>query len=345
MADINLATMAAIMRDLFWRMVLEAHGDPGVPALAELIDFIQELYKAVPPEQCRFRIVIVKPLDDLALPALTEVGSLYEVAALIADHAVVIQRLNSGLLRISTTDMDVVGLAANAVVYSFESGVECFYAKAQQQIVKNPVSGSASVFAVATFTDLKQALEDYKMRRARKCSCPILAKAWRGRNRLFFKAAPERTMQESLAEFLDSHLRGNVEVRREQNVNPTQPIDIKVTWFMTNRLALIEVKWLGKSLSAAGKITSRTDARAREGAKQLAAYLDDNASEAPIQETRGYLVVIDGRRAGLKRGARHIDRQKGLKYSDREIAYSPKYHETRADFETPIRLFVEPICG
>jgi hypothetical protein len=151
-------------------------------------------------------------------------------------------------------------------------------------------------------------------------------------------------MRNSLTQFLKHTLRGNVEVRPEQIVNATRPVDIKVTWFMSNRLALIEIKWIGASKGKKGKLTKRFDGRAREGASQLADYLDANGVQAPAHESRGYLVVLDGRRGTLKSSTTHINTANGFKYEGKEISYSPEFHNKRSDFEVPFRMFIEPIC-
>ena len=153
-------------------------------------------------------------------------------------------------------------------------------------------------------------------------------------------------MRRSLAQFLDIVLRGTAEVRPEQVVDETHPVDVKVTWMFTNRLALVEIKWLGKSMNDEDNITKVfTDVRARTGAKQLAGYLDWNYAETPLHQSRGYLVVIDGRRKGLNRASTSVSLQNGYWYRDKEITYNPKFHLVREDFEEPIRMFAEPICS
>jgi len=63
---------------------------------------------------------------------------------------------------------------------------------------------------------------------------------------------------------------------------------VKVTWLFTNRHAIIEVNWLGKSVGASGETTNYTDARARSGAGQLADYLDKDKVQAAQKISRGY---------------------------------------------------------
>lgn len=150
-------------------------------------------------------------------------------------------------------------------------------------------------------------------------------------------------MRNSLSYYLKARLRG-VEVRPEQIVDSSHPVDIKVSWFLSNRLALIEIKWLGKARTKTKISSEFSAARALEGASQLADYLDKNKVQAPTHKTRGYLVIIDGRRAKTKKQTKQINLADGNKYANMEIIYKPKYHDDRTDFEVPIRMFAEPIC-
>jgi hypothetical protein len=264
---------------------------------------------------------------------------------LLSVEQIVIQlRQNGRLLLSQSLQVDPAALSAESVVYTFENSVEKFYAKNAASTVINPAQGYASVFAVPTFDDLKRALEEYRSKQARKSSCKILASCWNNPNRIHFKRAPEKTMRTSLTQFLKICLRGDVETRPEQIVNETRPVDIKVTWFMSNRLALIEIKWLGAAKTSATKLTRYSEGRALAGAKQLADYLDGNAVQVPTHETRGYLVVLDGRRAKLKPSTTRITQDNGLKYENREITYNPPYSQIRKDFAVPIRMFMEPVC-
>ena len=115
---------------------------------------------------------------------------------------------------------------------------------------------------------------------------------------------------------------------------------------MENRSAIIEVKWIGKSIDlATRKITANYgDARARKGAKQLAEYLEWHRQQAAKEDTRGYLVIFDCRRNRLKATDAAVGKAAGMHYHDREVSYAPEYHKERVDFEEPIRMFLEPVC-
>jgi hypothetical protein len=344
---IDIGRMAQIAAELYFPMVEEKHGQKGTQALREILEFLQALYKYVAPETRSTRIVVFRHIDQAAVAAM--VGSVECISAqylpnLSADPIVIQLRENGRLLLSQTAQIDPVLLAQESVVYTFEHRVERFYAKNEVRVVTNPAQGYPSVFAVPTFDSLKTALEEYKSKQARKSSCKILATSWKSPSRILFKKAPESTMRDSLTQFLKICLRGDVEVRPEQVVDETHPADIKVTWFMSNRLAFIEVKWLGAAKTSATKLTRYSESRARSGAKQLADYLDGNASQAPTHQTRGYLIVLDGRRGKIKSSTTKITHENGFKYENKEILYSPEYHQIRTDFEVPMRMFMEPVC-
>jgi hypothetical protein len=197
------------------------------------------------------------------------------------------------------------------------------------------------VFARATFSSLSDALVDYSTLAIRSSSCYIFGEAWDTPQRLFFSAGPEWRMRRSLQQFLSNRIR-DVDVLPEQNVSETKPIDVKVMWNLTRSEALIEIKWLGKSRSD-GKVIGHFDQRARDGAKQLAEYLDMYRTLNPHVSVKGYLVIIDGRRYGMKDDATSVSRENGMYYEKREIEFDPKFHELREDFQPPVRMFAEPI--
>jgi hypothetical protein len=165
---------------------------------------------------------------------------------------------------------------------------------------------------------------------------------WHGVNRLFLRAKPEGIMRRSLHQYLRNAF-PDAEVRPEQIVDESHPVDIKVTWADTTHRAIIEIKWIGDSVDPSGKITTKyRDARANDGAKQLSDYLDSDAEAAARIRTRGYLVVFDARRKGLTQNQSSINAENGLFYRDAEIIYDPDFNAKRKDFSVPIRMFAEP---
>jgi hypothetical protein len=148
-------------------------------------------------------------------------------------------------------------------------------------------------------------------------------------------------------QFLVGTLRGHkrIEVRREQPVGGLKPPDLKITWTLTNRIAFVEVKWMGASVHASEPRVSwrPSEAEANNGAAQLVGYLIDNQAEAGGYQTMGFLVVFDGRRDGVDFDTVDISRESAFYYLAREIAFSPDYAASRHDFARPLRFYMYPL--
>ena len=152
-----------------------------------------------------------------------------------------------------------------------------------------------SFFAVRTYNDLDEALINYRDNVAISCKGKSLSESMTP-TRLFFNPSPENKLQEALEEYLVYRLR-NCTVKREHNVDDSHPVDIIVTWQGTNHIALIEIKWIGKSLNERGEMgVTYNEARANKGAAQLVGYIDNNKDSFPHHVTVGYLAVFDLRR-------------------------------------------------
>ena len=242
---------------------------------------------------------------------------------------------------------EIGNVILTGIVYQLLQSVETFSVNGVTIPVPKVVEGAVSQFVLNYFMDLRQALGAYRDYMARTSKCHLLRQAWADGNRLWFINAPEYRLRRALHNYLYSYLRHeDIDLREEQNVDDSDPVDIKIVWRMENRSAIIEVKWIGKSIDVGtGKITAdHADARARAGAKQLAEYLEAHRQEAAKEDTRGYLVVFDCRRKLLKPPATSVTKANGLHYQNREIAYKPEFHKLRQDFEEPIRMFLEPVC-
>ncbi len=233
------------------------------------------------------------------------------------------------------------------IVYRLVQSVETFSISGNTVAVPKVIEDAVSQFLLNCFKDLRQALLSYRDSMARTSKCHLLRQAWADEDRLWFVTKPEYRLRRALHNYLYSYLRHDeIDLREEQNVDDSHPVDIKVLWRMENHTAIIEVKWIGNSIDLkAGKITaSYTDARARQGAKQLAEYLENHRQGAAKEDTRGYLVVFDCRRGKLKASTKTLAKTEGFHYQAREITYSPEYHKKREDFDEPIRMFLEPVC-
>jgi hypothetical protein len=345
--SINLQAMASVFAEAFMPFVVEHHGDAAGKTVREILAFIRGFFQHVAPEGLNDQIVVFQTLDEshrpISIPGVECTDFTELVNKVLGPCA--IQVIPSGIFVLwAGHSADIAEISKTAVVYSFNKGVERFHAKTESKDIAKLIPGRTSNFAVPTFDSLREALAHYRDTQVLTSSCEILSNAWYEPNRLFFVPGPEETIRRSLTRYLKISFKAGVEVRPEQIVDESHPVDIKVTWFMTNRLALIEIKWLGRSRDDKSLKSNYGVARAKSGAKQLADYMDANKVQAPTHETRGYLVVVDARRAKLTLNSKTISTEDGMKFASSEIPYDPKYHETRNDFDPPIRMFVNPVC-
>lgn len=247
---------------------------------------------------------------------------------------------------IPSEEIDTIKLSNDTFVYCWSRHKK----NADQFLIKGelvpfseditPVEGS--FFAVKTYNDLDEALINYRDNVAPMCKGRALEESMTP-TRIFFYARPEALLQEALFEYLDNRLR-QCDVKREHNVNESKPVDIMVRWRGTNHMALIEIKWVGKSLKKDDKTkvsVNYADARANEGASQLVDYIDKNSDSFPRDVTIGYLVVYDLRRHNSNPLQATISRADAIYYKDKEIEYNPQYDTIRNDFKKPYRFFVK----
>ncbi|XHE13335.1 hypothetical protein PCC82_00925 [Agrobacterium deltaense] len=336
--------MKRIAEGLYVPAIQGTFGQGGIDALKHLLDTLTQIYRRVDPSSLSEKVVVFSQpaalLDASFTPDLVVSGPSQVSNEL--NRSCVVEARASGELAISYAETELAALSEKAVVYEFNRKVERIVVNGQFFIIINPSPVHASVFARPTFNSLTDALLNYRKRVASETSCLILQQVWGDSNRVYLKRKPEMTMRQSLNQFL-SHVLQDAEVRPEQVVDETHPVDIKVTWSLTEQRAIIEIKWLGDSVGGGGEPgTKYRDGRAKDGAKQLADYLDASNQWAPTMRTRGYLVVFDARRRGLPemKGGR----TDAMHYENREITYDPDYSTSRDDFEPPLRLFMNPIC-
>ena len=171
---------------------------------------------------------------------------------------------------------------------------------------------------------MDEALDEYYNKMAKSSVCNVLKNVWKDETNMEFCIKPEQYMQKSLWQFLHVSLRSH-SVLREQTVDASHPVDIKIMWPILKVIALIEIKWLGDS----GKVQYR-DKRANDGALQLIQYIDASYRGEPDKHFKGYLVVYDGRR---KKGQKDYYKFKEIKYKqeylrDLRMSYKRFYLET-----------------
>ena len=337
--------------------IAKEHGKQSTVLLTELVDAIKNIYERIPPEEIETTLIVCIPANGQLtnhdkVETVTNLIDIIRMEYIFYESTPIIIELKSNgefiLFRDETGDFDCSEVSKRGIVYQYSNRTEFFYINETQCEVPNVHPIFASLFSIPTFFHLEDAFVSYRARYITHSKCPIFSQVWYGgptSDRLFLKAGPESDMRKSLWNFLSITF-SEADVEEEHLVDDRHPVDISVRWMFTNRIALIEIKWLGKSMSDAGTITANyTDGRARDGAQQLADYIDWKYSNSEVQIIRGYLVVIDGRRKSLTPDMTTIGKDNGMHFRDIEIDYEDKdYHNTRHDFKNPIRMFAEPIC-
>jgi hypothetical protein len=325
-------------------MAQEVFGEAGLAAIFDVMKSVKELFRHVEPERVTGRVIVFRRIPgespDIQPPPAsfsalsdTSVDLIFEVAS-------------DGRCYRSSFTGAIEELAATAVVYHYNNSREEFLAGAQRKPVLQLDLSAPSQFSIPTLSTLREALQLYAVESVRESTCHVFEQTWKDANRIFFIPGPEKLMRRSLTQFLRNRLGGDHDVWPEQNVNEKNPVDIQVApRFSNNRLMIIEIKWLGDSLTDDGRITVRhRNARAQEGADQLADYLDEQRRFAPSRVTHGYYVIIDGRRAKLRPDTVSLSHEDGLHFENVEIPFAPARHVDRDDFDPPYRMFARPVC-
>ena len=234
----------------------------------------------------------------------------------------------------------------NFIAYVYDGEKEYFIVNKHKISIVNKFS-CPSIFALQ-YHNLNEALLDYKNERIKNVSCEHFKKCWADKKWIYLKNKPENDMQLSLSEYLKTRIRGVKTTVREYNLGASKPVDIRVFWSEANRAALIELKWLGKSLKKDESLgTAYSNGRSNDGAKQIKEYIDLENGDTPTIITKGYLVVIDGRRRNINSNkVTFVSRTDGFHYSAKELEIDAdkKYWKTHPNIEKPVRMFVEPIC-
>lgn len=309
------------------------------------ISQLRELYKNIDITQYATITAFVGKRDGL--DGKGRVMQLQNIHSLDRDNLVVNFITEEKTLVFPIEELDVNSLSYDTFVYCWKREE----VKADQFMIKGelvpfseedtPVEGS--FFAVKTYNDLEEALINYRDNVAPMCRGKALEESMTS-SRLFFYAAPEDLLQQALFEYLDSRLR-QCDVKREHNVDESKPVDIMVKWRGTSHMALIEIKWVGKSLKKDDLTKCSvcyTDARANKGAAQLVEYIDKNLDSFSRDVTVGYLVVYDLRRENNTDPTKTtILRSDANHYKDKEIVFNPQYHLVRKDFRQPYRFFIK----
>jgi hypothetical protein len=347
----HIAHYKKILDELFLPMVIDDYGSGSQDALFLLTDTLSNIYKHL--SFVSFKQVTVyctvnrKSIIASKSGSSPQVIRSYENLSQINGSELVIEVMPNGDLNyLVNTSFNPDDYRHEAIIYQRDqaSTDETIFGKSKSKVLP-PIPDADSYFAVPTYKTLELAFEDYRTKIARYSECPHLQGAWFSLNNIQFKAKPERKLRDSLHQFLIS-LR-NAEPRPEQVVDRSHPVDIKVSFKYAPHLALIEIKWLGISLSKKRKVTGRYTGkngikRINSGAKQLAEYMDSNRTMAATHTSKGYLVIFDARRENCNEKSTSLSRTDGLKFENATVTLTPDYHAIRTDFAQPVRFFMEP---
>lgn len=347
----SVESFTEIASNLFVSMIIDEYGAESVNDLFRLTRAIKNIYKNLPYHQFTKVDICVSLNSKMQLEEISSIRpetlTSYENLASVEGSSVIVEVLQTGDLQILIdSNIDILSIREESLIYEFTYNgtvsIEKMYGKKSERKLPS-IPNTDSYFAIQTYKELDTALEDYGKKVARFSDCPDLRSLWVDDNKLFVLPKPEHKMRDSLTDFLKNRLR-NAEVRPEQIVDKSHPVDIKVTWSGSNSLAIIEIKWLGKSLAKVGSRFKQiyTHGRALEGAKQLADYLDANKIQAPLKTTIGYLAVFDVRRYGCNKNSTVVTIKNGMKYANEGINFNPDYNIQRKDFAKPVRFFMEP---
>ncbi len=325
-----------------------------IPLAISLIKNIKEIYNYIEPDHYNGELVIFQTFKDENIFQTEKSKTYFDKNFLINNNAeqIVIQVLQNGTINISTISLNLLTLLKyqKAIFYYYKNKKEYFYVNESQIPIGNNYY-SASIYSLK-YHELTTALEDYRNKMARHSSCHILNEVWYDNNRIFFKSCgsgkkmPEVCIHLSLENFLKSALRDvQVQVIREYSVGAAKSVDIRVHWGEANRSAFIEVKWLGQACNKDGKFTTGYSAKqVKEGCEQLKGYLILEKKDTPNSITKGYLVVIDGRRNNIKESMTTISQKDGMYFDSQDMSdYYKEYVSNIDNFEEPIIMFAEPI--
>ena len=325
---------------------IDAHGEDGMSTYKFLAGAIREIYRHVEFDNFKEGLTVVARVGSWNPRDIKSTIAKLPLSAdpiFTADHPWLVN------LDISTpTIAEGGGLDCdeNAICYVFDADGERFRIAGKDHDVPRLLPALPSQYAASSFLDLAACIDHYGRTMIRRSRCRVFNDVWRDSKRLMFKPKPESTMRRSLQQYLTGALRGfdSIEVRPEQNMDETHPVDLKITFMGSLKQAILEIKWLGKGETKTGNELNYTPSRANDGAKQLKNYLEDNKDSITGIESRGTLIVFDGRRRNVSLTKTSVTYPDGLHYELRDITYDPEFHGLVPGFEKPFRLFAEPVC-
>ena len=339
-----------IAEDYLLQIYKYSKNNDQIPQLAvKLIEEIKNIYRFKEPSYYKNDFIVCIALDNKKICKNKYQNIKYDKAKLLAINStnITVQITDQELIMWTNLHKDTILKKKNVLFYIYKKGTEYF--SFNSKIINiHPIKKKYSIYSLY-FNILENELYDYSIYKILNSSCALFNKSWADCKRIYFKNKPENEMQISLSEYLKSTLRNSTEVVREYNLNAKKPVDICIHWGAANRSALIEIKWLGVSLSEdkREKSTEYSNKRAADGMQQLKEYLDLVARDNPTRIAKGYLVIIDGRRKGIsKKIISVISEKNGSHYESKDISIPEDYNYSKTihNFESPIRMFVRPVC-
>ncbi len=334
------------------------HNEVSVQAVDKIATSLNDIYRYFEPSFFQGDFFVIKDFaDKIVLDESKGIQIQFEKNILLnkTTGTLIIQVFEDVKLFLWENEKpDALFNKSDCLIYHFSHNIEKLYA--YKEVIDITITPIGSRYATQ-FSELKNALNTYGQKRIYHSSCPHFKNSWFDNNRIFFKGGgkniPEKFMQESLYEFLSTYLtlRGiSIEVLREFNVDSDKPkpVDIRIHWREANRVALIEIKWMGTVRKDDGTISySHGNPRANSGIAQVKGYFDSAHEDMPTTIIKSYLVVIDGRRNNLTDAATTISYADGMHYKDVDIDIDDdkKFHESIPGIEKPIKMFAAPICS
>ena len=343
--------LAELARGHYISVASKGLGESAPHILRDFLPKLKRIHRAVDYESINVALTVFYRTDSNAYPL--DHSQAYRVTdvARLALH-------NDGVLTVEVSDDEVfwvwkkkyepTELGHNTVLYHYAPGKgEEFWVNGRLGEVPSSIAFT-KIFGISKFGELAECLDRYALRLARSSQCKIIASLWREEARIMWKPKPEAQMRDSLVQHLVGNLEeGNPDIRPESNVDDRNPVDIEVKWENSNRIAMIEIKWLGHSgvLGESPKITSNyAEGRAHDGLRQLAEYLDRTRERNASYDRRGYLFLFDGRRSKVKAGSITLPKEDAWAFQDRHIVFDSDL-VGRSDMADPIRCFCEPRIG
>jgi len=339
--------------------ILEAYkefGGKGEKCIGIVVDCVRNVFRTVPPEQVSSQILIKKCISD-SDSLVEERGNPLGLERLTSDLIDRFKRQENVLITIMPDGLFSVNGSSemfrpenhsiDSIVYYYFNTQEGFFVGESYISIKKPNAYLVSIFAQPTYSSVETALDRYSDEVAPDCTCKILEDVWlegKDGKRLIFSNKPESIMRNSLDQYLSTVLE-EARVKAEQATDDSKPVDLRVDWYGSRAVVLIEVKWIGKSVSKSKSekqsYTSHNDSRVLKGADQVIDYVKREKSTLGEKTVKGYLVTFDGRRANLKSEKDELSPEDAWYYLDKDISL-PNEIENNDDFGGHKRVFLNP---